>query len=164
MKILEEYSTLIDYSIDLADLDKGAKLSQQCYTSSKWRRREGTIFVLMYDTFYNVKGYKDHVVIHYHGQLELHCIFDILEDDALAIVKIKEHANIAMRTFLEQHTKPYSHLPSFPNMGFNEGMQNLVNSELASIHHIIDSPTFEEMSEEQREIAKMSHAFRIESK
>ncbi|HWV71085.1 MAG TPA: hypothetical protein VN040_05200 [Pseudosphingobacterium sp.] len=163
MKILEKYSTLVNYSINLPCLNRDEKLSTNLYAASKWLRDEKNTFILIYDTFFEAKGIGDQSLITYHHQLELCCTFDIIENDAIEIVQLKRQANIAMKSFLENNMKSFFYLLDFSGQRFSNefSIASEVKNEVKSINRIMSTSPFEEMSEEQKKLARMSHPFSI---
>jgi len=173
MKILNKYNTVIKYSIDLQYFNMFQKLSKTYYHSSKWRREEDNSFILLHDTFFKAKSLAENVVIDYHGQLELHCIFENVLQDAIEVLEIKDWAYSATKKFILENTKSFFYFLEFPEISplveeygikSTKYYELFVKNEIESIKQIMDSVSFEEMTMEEKEIAKMSHIVHIEER
>jgi len=156
--------------VDLPYLEQFGSLSSSCGSSSGWRREENNSFVLNYDTYFIAEGTDGQVVVDYHNQLELHCSLDDIAKDAAEVVDIKEQANLTMKAFLEEQTKSFFHLLRFPEVYFSDELkesetvsvkQMQITYEIRAINRIMASTAWEEMSDEQKALAKAQHQVRF---
>lgn|GEM_PF-3445486 len=165
MEVLEKQVKLVKFSLDLPYLssNNNIKLSEDLSTSSSWRRDEGNSFVLVFNTFYKVLVVGAGHIIDYHSQLELKCLFDMVEDDAAKIATMKQDVNVTLHEFLQEKMGSFYSLLNYPKQVILDGfsIQSEVNREATSIKRIMNSPKFEEMTAEQKEIAKLSQSFAV---
>ncbi len=172
MKILSK-NNFIKYSNDLKSFDKLDKLKTKYHQSSKWRREENSTFILLYETFFITEKLTGEIIVDYQNQLNLHCIFENVLQDAVQVLQIKEWIYNLTKDFLQENTGDYFNLLNFPNacglLEIDEGNTRryhplFVESEVRSINRIINSIPFEKMTEAERLIAKMSYTVNVKKK
>ncbi len=165
MEVIDKQNDVIRFSVDLPYLtaNEDVKLSEELTTSSVWRRDEDSSFVLVFGTFYKVSGDGCGQLIDYYSQLKVNCRFHVVEEDALEIVNMKRETLVKLHEFMQEKMGSNYSLLSYPTKVISHDflLESEAAREVSSIKRIIESPKFEEMTAEQREIAKLAQPFAI---
>lgn len=163
MEILKKCTTLIHYSFDQYYFGKHSNVISSQTTASTWRSTKEDGYILTYDTYYSAKeNSADKYFIKYHSNLELHCVFEDKEKDAVEIVEIKDQENVLTGQFLEKNTMSFYHLLDFHPLPDHDkshsdyaiNRQFVIDREVTDIKRVMGVLTLAEMSEEEREIVE----------
>jgi hypothetical protein len=162
MVVLEKELNQVNFFLDLSyfHLNNYLELKEDFGTQSSWRRDEKNSFVLAFKSYYNAKNNNGIKVINYVTELKVKCLFEVIEEDAEGIVNMKQQAKFGLFEFLEEKMGFFYSALKAPKHILLDSIQFEDNKEreINSIKRIMDTTPYENMTDEQKQIAKLSQA------